>query len=410
MRRRVARLGLAIALGVVAVFGALILSQTPHARASSQGSVFVYPPAGGPATRVQLELHFFGDQHLYLIKVATKSTESGGCDHPLALTGEGGKPVQLGGPDVTRVEFDWPAGLSSNTYYFCVFPAAYPTVAPTATVNATPLNSPVATATPKTTPTPTPIVTGPNEAFSTIPFYYTRDASAVVALPDPNAGSVAAGAQVDVTLTKWVSQNRASPTSVVLTKIGQQDAPTVDAPVNAVFNVTTPPDSKGNCKLSVTIPASLNSGPNAISASQPYMMIVGGPGIYQRSDPFAVTPSLSPTVAVTITPTHVAGGSGSGGGIALQILGWLVAILAFLGAIGGVLYLALVRHRPDVDAPPPGSSRASAPWGATPSNLWSGPQQDAWGDGSSTWGQGSAGSTPDWDAPTEPGRWPGDRP
>jgi hypothetical protein len=405
-RASFARLALALALGAVGLVGIMTFGKTPNAHAASQGSVFVYPPAGGPGTRVRLELHFFGDTHLYLIKVATKPTNSGGCDNAQALSGEGGKPVQLGGQDVTNVDFDWPANLASRAYYFCVFPAAYPTATPTATTSGTPLSTPAGgpTATPR--PTPPPIVTGPNQASSTVPFFYTRDASATVALPNPDTASAAAGAQVTVTLTKWLSQNRAAPTSVVLMQVGQQDSPNEDAPVSADFSVTTPPDSKGNCTLSVTIPANLNSGPNQKGATQPYLMVVGGPGIFQRSDPFAITPTITPTVSVTPTPTHVAGGSGGGG--LLVVIGWIVAFLAFLGAVGGVLYLALSR-RAGGDAPSPG---AGAPWAGPPDSAPGGSEPGGWGLRSPTWdqwGQGSPGSTPDWDAPTEPGRWPEDR-
>jgi hypothetical protein len=426
-RHRLGRLALTLALGLVGVFGLLTLQQTPHARAASQGSVFVYPPAGGPGTRVRLELNFFGDQQLYQIKVATKPTDKGGCDTAQALSGDGGKPVQLGGQDATRVEFDWPGNLASNAYYFCVFPMSTPTAAPTATATATatgtPVSSPAATATPKPTPVLAPVISGPNQATSTIPFDYTRDASATVALPNPDAASAAAGAQIDVTLTKWLSQNRAAPTSVVLAQVGQSDSPTEDAPVSANFTVTTPPDTKGNCKLSVTIPATLNSGHNQTGATQPYLMIIGGPGIFQRSDPFAITPSLSPTVPVSPTATGAKGGSGGG---LLPVLGWIVAVLAFLGAIGGVLYLALNARRAKGDAPQP---QRSAPWGAPQQDTWGqdtwgqntrggGPQGKLWedtppqgsGGGVSTnWGQGPQGPGSGWDAPTEPGRWPEDR-
>jgi hypothetical protein len=411
------RIALAIVLFAVGVFGVLSLGQPPAARAASQGSVFVFPSAGGPGTRVQLELHFFGDPQLYIIKVAVTSTADGGCDHALTLPGDGGKPVQLGGQDATKVEFDWPASLASNAYYFCVFPAAYPTSAPTATATATaigtPASSPVATATPKPAPTPTAFVTGPNQGVSQIPFVYTRDAGAKVALPAQSNAPITAGAQVQVTLTNWLSRNRAAPTSVTLTQVGQQDSPNQNAPISAQFTVTTPPDSKGNCVLNVTIPQSLGSGSDANSASQPYLMVVGGPGIYQRSDPITVAPAVSPTVAVSPTPTRRAGQSGGGG--LLQVLGWVVAILAFLGAIGGVLYLALNSSRRAQQAKAP---QPSAPWGGPQQNSWGGPQgnlwgdspDDSWGAGPSNWGQGPQGSRPDWDAPTQQERWPGERP
>jgi hypothetical protein len=48
------RLALAIALGLVAVFGLLAFGPASVARAASQGDVFVYPSAGGPGTRVHL--------------------------------------------------------------------------------------------------------------------------------------------------------------------------------------------------------------------------------------------------------------------------------------------------------------------------------------------------------------------
>jgi hypothetical protein len=358
-------------------------------------------------------LSFFGDPSLYQIKVATKSTDDGGCDNAQTLSGDGGKPVQLGGQDVTQMEFDWPANLASNAYYFCVFPMATPTAAPTATATtqSSPVSSPAATATPKPTPVVTPVISGPNEAHSTIPFVYTRDAGAKVALPTQTGGTVTAGAQVQVTLSNWLSKNRAAPTSVSLTPLGQQDSPNANAPVSATFSVSSPPDSKGNCTLLVTIPSTLTS--DKLAVTPPYLMIVGGPGIYQRSDPFTITPALSPTVPVSPTPTHVAGGSGGGG--LLVILGWILAVLAFLGAIGGVLYLALNSHRASPDAPQP---RDAAPWGENPNARWGRPQgglwddapQDSWGVGPSNWGQGPQGSRPDWDAPTEPGRWPGDRP
>lgn len=365
---------------------------------------------------MQLELHFFGDQRTFLIKIATKSTADGGCDSAQTLSGEGGKPVQLGGQDVTRLDFDWPANLTSNAYYFCVFPMAYPTTAPnaaaSATAQGTPIGSPVATATPKPTPVVTPIVSGPNEANSTIPFIYTRDAAAKVALPAQSNGFVSGGAQVQVTLTNWLSKNRAAPASVALTQVGQQDSPNANPPTSAVFSVSSPPDTKGNCTLLVNIPSNLTS--DSVAITPPYMLIVGGSGIYQRSDPFAITSPLSPTVAVTSAPTHVAG-SGGGGGL-LQVLGWIVAVLAFLGAIGGVLYLALNSRRAKADAPQP---QGAAPWGTPPQNTWGGgpqgnlwddPPQDSLGGGPPNWGPGTQGAQPDWDAPTEPGRWPGNRP
>jgi hypothetical protein len=379
--------------------------------------VFVYPLAGGPGTHVYVQLNFFGDPQLYQIKVATKATDAGGCDSPQALSGDGGNPVQLGGQDPTTVDFDWPKTLPSNTYYFCVFPMSTPTAGPTATATATaqatPTGSPVATATPKPTPVITPVISGPNEANSTIPFVYTRDAAAKVALPAQNSATVAAGSQVEVTLTNWLSKNRAAPTSVWLAQTGQQTTPTENAPVNATFSVSSPPDSKGNCTVLVTIPSDLTSVPDAKTATQPYMMIVGGSGIYQRSDPFAITPPLSPTVAATSTP---APSNGSGGGGLLLVIGWIVAFLAFLGAIGGVLYLALNSRRAKPDAQQPQSSapwgeNSDSQWGGPQGNLWDDPPQDPWGGGASTnWGQGSHGPRPDWDAPTEPGRWPGDRP
>jgi hypothetical protein len=417
LRSQLGRLALAIALGAISVFGALALSHTPVAHADSQGTVLVFPSAGGPGTHVQLELHFFGEQRLYQIKVATKATDDGGCDGAQTLSGEGGKPIQLGGQDVTRLAFDWPANLSSNTYYFCVFPMAYPTAGPTATATATakvsPVGSPPATATARPTATATPIITGPNEANSTIPFVYTRDAGAKVTLPAQNNVNVVAGSQVEITLTNWLSKNRAAPTTVWLTQLGQQDSPNANAPVSATFSVSSPPDSKGNCKLLVTIPSDLTSAPGSQTATQPYMMIIGGPGIYQRSDAFAIAPSLSPTVAVTATATR-SGGSGGGGGL-LLILGWIVAVLAFLGAIGGVLYIALNSRRAKPEASPPQSATpwggaSNSQWGGPQGNLWDDPPQDSWGGVSTNWGEGTQGSRPDWDAPTEPGRWLGDRP
>jgi len=412
---RLGGLALIFALGLVAVFGALALAQAPVARASSQGSVFVYPGAGGPGTHVYLQLHFFGDPQLYQIKVAIKPTDEGGCDNALTLPGDGGKPVQLGGQDVTNIDFDWPKSLTSNAYYFCVFPMSSPTAGPTATATATsqatPIGSPVATATPKPTPVITPVISGPNEANSTIPFIYTRDATPKVALPAQNSANVAAGSQVQVTLTNWLSKNRAAPTSVWLTQAGQQDSPNENAPANATFSVSSPPDSKGNCTLLVTIPSDLISAPGVKTAAQPYMMIVGGSGIYQRSDPFVINLALSPTVAATATPAS--SGSGGGGGL-LLVLGWIVAVLAFLGALGGVFYLVLNSQRGKANAQPP---QNPTPWGGATDSQWGGPQGSLWDDSpgnsgggvSTNWGQGSQGSPPDWDAPTEPGRWPGDR-
>jgi hypothetical protein len=417
LENRLGRLALAIALGFVAVFSALAIAQTPVAYASSQGTVLVYPLAGGPGTHVYLELHFFGDPHLYQIKLATKPTDEGGCDNAQTLSGDGGKPVQLGGQDPTTIDFDWPKTLPSNAYYFCVFPMSTPTAGPTATATATsqasPVGSPVATATPKPPPVITPVISGPNEANSIFPFVYTRDAAAKVALPAQNSASVAAGSQVQVALTNWLSKNRAAPTSVWLAHTGQQGSPSGDAPVNATFSVSSQPDSKGNCTLLVTIPSDLISTVGANGDRGFYAMVVGGPGIYQRSGPFLITPTLSPTVAATSTP--VASG-GSGGGGLLLVIGWIVAFLAFLGAIGGVLYLALNSRRAKPDAQSP---QGSAPWGGSSDGQWGGPQgnlwddppQDPWGGGVSTnWGQGGQGPRPDWDAPTEPGRWPGDRP
>jgi hypothetical protein len=257
------------------------------------------------------------------------------------------------------------------------------------------------------------VISGPNEANSIFPFVYTRDAAAKVALPAQNSASVAAGSQVQVALTNWLSKNRAAPTSVWLAHTGQQGSPYGDAPVNATFSVSSQPDSKGNCTLLVTIPSDLISTVGANGDRGFYAMVVGGPGIYQRSGPFLITPTLSPTVAATSTP--VASG-GSGGGGLLLVIGWIVAFLAFLGAIGGVLYLALNSRRAKPDAQSP---QGSAPWGGSSDGQWGGPQgnlwddppQDPWGGGVSTnWGQGGQGPRPEWDAPTEPGRWPGDRP
>jgi hypothetical protein len=412
---RLGRLALAIALGLVAVSGLLALVRTPAARAASQGDVFVYPLAGGPGTHVYLQLNFFGDPQLYQIKVATKPTAEGGCDSAQTLSGDGGKPIQLGGQDATTLDFDWPKSLTSNAYYFCVFPMSSPTAAPTATATATsqvtPTGSPAATATPRPTPVVTPVISGPNEANSTIPFVYTRDTAAKVALPAQSNFNIVAGSQIQLALTNWLSKNRAAPTSVWVAPTGHQDTPNEDAPVNATFSVSSPPDSKGNCTLLVTIPSDLDSAPGSKTGTRPYLLIVGGPGIYQRSDPFAVNPALSPTVSVTATPPP---SSGSGGGGLLLVLGWIVAVLAFLGAIGGVLYLALNSRRAKPDAQQP---QSSAPWGATDEpwggpqgNLWDDPPQDSWGGVSTNWGQGGQGPRPDWDAPTEPGRWPGDRP
>jgi hypothetical protein len=173
----------------------------------------------------------------------------------------------------------------------------------------------------------------------------------------------------------------------------------------------------------VTIPSDLDSAPGSKTATRPYLLIVGGPGIYQRSDPLGISPALSPTVAATSTPSS---NNGSGGGGLLLVIGWIVAFLAFLGAIGGVLYLALNSRRAKPDAQQP---QSSAPWGGSSGSQWGGPQgnlwddppqgklwddppQDSWGGGgvSTNWGQGGQGPRPDWDAPTEPGRWPGDRP
>ncbi len=379
--------------------------------------MFVYPLAGGPGTHVYLELHFFGDPQLYQIKLATKSTEEGGCDNAQTLSGDGGKPVQLGGQDPTTIDFDWPKTLPSNAYYFCVFPMSTPTAGPTATATATsqasPVGSPIATATPKPPPVITPAISGPNEANSIFPFIYTRDAAAKVALPTQNNASVAAGSQVQVALTNWLSKNRAAPTSVWLAHTGQQGSPYGDAPVNATFSVSSQPDSKGNCTLLVTIPSDLVSTLALTATGDSTAMIVGGPGIYQRSDPFLITPTLSPTVVVTSTPTS---SGGSGGGGLLLVIGWIVAFLAFLGAIGGVLYLALNSRRAKPDAQQPQSSApwggsSDGQWGGPQGNLWDDPPQDPWGGGVSTnWGQGGQGPRPDWDAPTEPGRWPGDRP
>ncbi len=150
----------------------------------------------------------------------------------------------------------------------------------------TPTGSPVATATPRPTPVVTPVISGPNEANSTIPFVYTRDATAKVALPAQNNANVIAGSQVQVTLSNWLSKNRAAPTSVWLAPTGHQDTPNEDAPANLTFSVSSPPDSKGNCTLLVTIPSGLDSALGSKTATLPYLLIVGGPGIYQRSDPF----------------------------------------------------------------------------------------------------------------------------
>jgi hypothetical protein len=414
LENRLGRLALAIALGFVAVFGLIAFGKSPVARAASQGDVFVYPLAGGPGTHVYLQLNFFGDPQLYQVKVAAKSTEEGGCDSAQTLSGDGGKPIQLGGQDATSLDFDWPKNLTSNAYYFCVFPMSTPTAGPTATATsqASPVGSPVATATPKPPPVITPVISGPNEANSIIPFVYTRDASAKVALPAQNNANVAAGSQVQVTLSNWLSKNRAAPTSVWLAPTGHQDTPNEDAPANLTFSVSSPPDSKGNCTLLVTIPSGLDSALGSKTATLPYLLIVGGPGIYQRSDPFAITPALSPTVAATSTP--VASG-GSGGGGLLLVIGWIVAFLAFLGAIGGVLYLALNSRRAKPDAQPP---QGSAPWGGASGSQWDGLRGGLWDDSpenssggvSTNWGQGGQGPRSDWDAPTEPGRWPGDRP
>src|SRR5262245_9818417 len=119
---RLGRVALVFALGLVAIFGALAFAHAPAARAATQGDVFVYPLAGGPGTHVYLQLNFFGDPQLYQIKVATKPSDEGGCDNSQTLSGDGGKPVQLGGQDATTVDFDWPRSLTSNAYYFCVFP------------------------------------------------------------------------------------------------------------------------------------------------------------------------------------------------------------------------------------------------------------------------------------------------
>jgi hypothetical protein len=243
---------------------------------------------------------------------------------------------------------------------------------------------------------------------------YTRDAAAKVALPAQNGVNVVAGSQVQVALTNWFSKNRAAPTSVWLAHTGQQGSPNASPPVNATFSVSSPPDSKGNCTLLVTIPSDLISTTGANGDRGFYAMVVGGPGIYQRSEPFLITPSLSPTVAATTTP---APSGGSGGGGLLLVIGWIVAFLAFLGAIGGVLYLALNSRRAKPDTQP---TQSSAPWGENTGSQWGGPQgnlwddppQDPWGGGgvSTNWGQGGQGPRSDWDAPTEPGRWPGDRP
>jgi hypothetical protein len=413
--QRLGRLALIFALGLVAVFGALAIAQAPVARAATQGDVFVYPLAGGPGTHVYLQLNFFGDPQLYQIKVATKSTEAGGCDSAQTLSGNGGKPTQLGGQNPTILAFDWPKSLTSNTYYFCVFPMSSPTAGPTATATATsqatPTGSPVATATPRPTPVVTPVISGPNEANSTIPFVYARDVDAKVTLPAQNNSNVAAGSQIQVTLANWLSKNRAAPTSVWLAQTGQQDTPNENTPINATFSVTSPPDSKGNCTLLVTIPSDLASTPGAKTATQPYLMIVGGPGIYQRSASFAITSALSPTVSVTATP--VTRGSGGGGGL-LLVLGWMVAVLAFLGALGGVFYLVLNSQRGKANAQPP---QTPTPWGGASDSQWGGPQGSLWDDSpgnpgggvSTNWGQENQGARPDWDAPTEPGRWPGDR-
>jgi hypothetical protein len=419
LENRLGRLALAIALGFFAIFGLIALGKSPVARAASQGDVFVYPLAGGPGTHVYLQLNFYGGQQLYQIKLATKPTDEGGCDNAQTLSGDGGKPIQLGGQDATTIGFDWPKTLASNAYYFCVFPMSTPTAGPTATATATSqatvVGSPVATATPKPPPVITPVISGPNEANSTIPFVYTRDTSAKVALPAQSNSNIVAGSQVQLTLTNWLSKNRAAPTSVWVAPTGHQDTPNEDAPINLTFSVSSPPDTKGNCTLLVTIPSDLDSAPGSKTATRPYLLIVGGPGIYQRSDPFGITPALSPTVPATSTP---APSGGSGGGGLLLVIGWIVAFLAFLGAIGGVLYLALNSRRAKPDAQPP---QSSAPWGGgsdsqrggPQGNLWDDPPQDSWGGGggvSTNWGQGGQGPRPDWDAPTEPGRWPGDRP
>jgi hypothetical protein len=98
-----------------------------------------------------------------------------------------------------------------------------------------------------------------------------------------------------------------------------------------------------------------------------------------------------------------------------MVLGWIVAVLAFLGALGGVLYLVLNAQRGNANTPPP---QNPTPWGGTPGSQWDGLNGGLWDDSpgssgggvSTNWGQGNQGSRPDWDAPTEPGRWPGDRP
>src|SRR6185437_10466744 len=120
--------------------------------------------------------------------------------------------------------------------------------------------------------------------------------------------------------------------------------------------------------------------PGSKTGTRPYLLIVGGPGIYQRSDPFAVNPALSPTVAVTATPPP---SNGAGGGGLLLVIGWIVAFLAFLGAIGGVLYLALNSRRAKPDAQPPQGSAPSggssdSQWGGPQGNLWDDPPQDQW--------------------------------
>jgi hypothetical protein len=218
-----------------------------------------------------------------------------------------------------------------------------------------------------------------------------------VALPAQSNFNVVAGSQVQLTLTNWLSKNRAALTSVWVAPTGHQDTPNEDAPLNATFSVSSPPDSKGNCTLLVTIPSDLDAAPGSKTGTRPYLLIIGGPGIYQRSDPFAVNPALSPTVAVTATPPPR---NGAGGGGLLLVIGWIVAFLAFLGAIGGVLYLALNSRRAKPDA----QQQGSAPeWSSD--GQWGGPQGNCgrslrsvgrWC--STNWGQETQGSRPDWDA------------
>lgn len=328
---------LAILLALAATVGPL--SFAPQAHASSNGAILVSPAAGGPGTKVSLEIHLFSDTGgSYELRYTTAVPDQGGCASSRPVPVSSLNPFMLlNQPIPGTIAFAWPTILGSDAYYFCVFAATGAPHTPGATPAATP------------SPTTTPLFPTGELAHSIAPFSQTRDTTPQISVTLPGAttpttGDIPFGATFTATITDWKSPQSACPAHLWLLfpdNISRQELP---------FNVVSPLDASRRCTLSVTAaPGPGSSG--GLSPGQ-YVLLAGDTGIYQESAPLtfvtAAPPTTTPAATAAATPRLVNPGGPSQAGLSPLVLA--LSGLTLLIALGLVVVVAVLALRNRNDA------------------------------------------------------------